>query len=155
MRPKKPPRNRERPASSLIKQAADLFKQAIEKDPNYALAYSGLAETYVIFSSYGVAIAGEANLVPSGGGQTFASTKALAVAPSSLVLRRSEFAQEGLPPMIALGADGVIAVISNEAPALFVELVNGALKMESAPGKGTKITVLIPLSDEAREKMGV
>ncbi len=42
-----------------IKQAADLFKQAIEKDPNYALAYSGLAETYVIFSSYGVAPAGD------------------------------------------------------------------------------------------------
>jgi len=40
-----------------IKQAADLFKQAIEKDPNYALAYSGLAEAYVIFSSYGVAMA--------------------------------------------------------------------------------------------------
>lgn len=40
-----------------IKQAADLFNQAIEKDPNYALAYSGLAETYVIFSSYGVAMA--------------------------------------------------------------------------------------------------
>jgi signal transduction histidine kinase len=35
------------------------------------------------------------------------------------------------------------------------ELVNGALKMESAPGKGTKITVLIPLTEEAREKMGV
>jgi len=35
------------------------------------------------------------------------------------------------------------------------ELVSGALKMESAPGKGTKITVLIPLTDEAREKMGV
>ena len=40
-----------------IKQAADFFKQAIEKDPNYALAYSGLAEAYVIFSSYGVALA--------------------------------------------------------------------------------------------------
>jgi TolB-like protein/Tfp pilus assembly protein PilF len=40
-----------------IKQAADLFRQAIEKDPNYALAYSGLAEAYVIFSSYGVAMA--------------------------------------------------------------------------------------------------
>lgn len=42
---------------SAIKQAADLFRQAIEKDPNYALAYSGLAEAYVIFSSYGVAMA--------------------------------------------------------------------------------------------------
>ena len=40
-----------------LRQAADFFKQAIEKDPNYALAYSGLAETYVIFSSYSVALA--------------------------------------------------------------------------------------------------
>jgi len=30
-----------------LKQAADFYQQAIEKDPNYALAYSGLAETYV------------------------------------------------------------------------------------------------------------
>lgn len=35
------------------------------------------------------------------------------------------------------------------------ELVNGVIKLESAPGKGTKITVLVPLTDEAREKMGV
>jgi tetratricopeptide (TPR) repeat protein len=38
-----------------LKQAADFYQQAIEKDPNYALAYSGLAETYVLFSSYDVA----------------------------------------------------------------------------------------------------
>ena len=38
-----------------LKQAADFYRQAIEKDPNYALAYSGLAETYVLFSSYDVA----------------------------------------------------------------------------------------------------
>lgn len=38
-----------------LKQAADFYQQAIAKDPNYALAYSGLAETYVLFSSYGVA----------------------------------------------------------------------------------------------------
>jgi tetratricopeptide (TPR) repeat protein len=38
-----------------LKQAADLYRQAIEKDPNYALAYSGLAETFVLFSSYDVA----------------------------------------------------------------------------------------------------
>jgi signal transduction histidine kinase len=35
------------------------------------------------------------------------------------------------------------------------ELVNGVINLDSAPGKGTKITVLVPLSDEAREKMGV
>jgi TolB-like protein/Tfp pilus assembly protein PilF len=38
-----------------LKQAAEFYRQAIEKDPNFALAYSGLAETYVLFSSYDVA----------------------------------------------------------------------------------------------------
>jgi eukaryotic-like serine/threonine-protein kinase len=38
-----------------LKQAVAFYQQAIEKDPNYALAYSGLAETYVLFSSYDVA----------------------------------------------------------------------------------------------------
>ena len=42
-----------------LKQAADFYRQAIEKDPNYALAYSGLAETYVLFSSYDVASAND------------------------------------------------------------------------------------------------
>jgi TolB-like protein/Tfp pilus assembly protein PilF len=37
-----------------LKQAVEFFKQAIEKDPNYALAYAGLAETYVLFSQYNV-----------------------------------------------------------------------------------------------------
>ncbi|MBP7377107.1 MAG: tetratricopeptide repeat protein [Pyrinomonadaceae bacterium] len=37
-----------------LKQAAEFFKQAIEKDPNYALAFAGLAETYVLFSQYNV-----------------------------------------------------------------------------------------------------
>jgi TolB-like protein/Flp pilus assembly protein TadD len=37
-----------------LKQAADFYRQAIDKDANYALAYSGLAETYVLFSSYDV-----------------------------------------------------------------------------------------------------
>jgi len=40
-----------------LKQAAEFFKQAIEKDPNYALAYAGLAETYALFSQYNVASA--------------------------------------------------------------------------------------------------
>jgi TolB-like protein/Tfp pilus assembly protein PilF len=38
-----------------LRQAVGFYQQAIEKDPNYALAYSGLAETYVLFSSYDVA----------------------------------------------------------------------------------------------------
>ena len=42
-----------------LKQAVEFYQQAIEKDPNYALAYSGLAETYVLFSSYDVAPAND------------------------------------------------------------------------------------------------
>jgi TolB-like protein/Tfp pilus assembly protein PilF len=38
-----------------LKQAAQYYKEAIQKDPAYALAYSGLAETYVLFPVYSVA----------------------------------------------------------------------------------------------------
>ncbi len=39
-----------------LKQAVEYFNQAIAKDPNYALAYSGLAESYVLFPNYSVAL---------------------------------------------------------------------------------------------------
>ncbi len=39
-----------------LKQAVGFFNQAIEEDPNYALAYSGLAESYVLFPNYSVAL---------------------------------------------------------------------------------------------------
>jgi tetratricopeptide (TPR) repeat protein len=42
-----------------LRKAAEFYQQAIEKDPNYALAYSGLAETYVLFSSYDVSPAND------------------------------------------------------------------------------------------------
>lgn len=38
-----------------LKQAVEFYRQAVEKDPNYALAYSGLAETYAIFPLWSVA----------------------------------------------------------------------------------------------------
>ncbi|HUR97597.1 MAG TPA: tetratricopeptide repeat protein, partial [Pyrinomonadaceae bacterium] len=38
-----------------LRQSAEFYKQAIEKDPNYALAFSGLAETYASFGGYDVA----------------------------------------------------------------------------------------------------
>jgi serine/threonine protein kinase/tetratricopeptide (TPR) repeat protein len=38
-----------------LKQALEYYQQAIEKDPGFALAYSGLAETYVLFPNYSVA----------------------------------------------------------------------------------------------------
>ena len=36
-----------------LKKSIDLFQQAIAADPNYALAYTGLAETYSVIPSYG------------------------------------------------------------------------------------------------------
>ena len=44
---------------AALEQAVEFYNQAIEKDPTYALAYSGLAETYVLFSSYDVAPASD------------------------------------------------------------------------------------------------
>jgi len=35
-----------------LKRAIDYFNQAIAKDPNYALAYAGIADTYAILSEY-------------------------------------------------------------------------------------------------------
>jgi TolB-like protein/Tfp pilus assembly protein PilF len=43
-----------RTGADLLK-AIDYFKQAIAKDPNYALAYSGLADSYLLLSPYGAA----------------------------------------------------------------------------------------------------
>jgi TolB-like protein/lipoprotein NlpI len=37
-----------------VKKAIDCFKQAIEKDPNYAMAYAGLASAYAVIPSYGL-----------------------------------------------------------------------------------------------------
>lgn len=36
-----------------FRQAAGFFQQAIDKDPNYAAAYAGLADTFALMSSYG------------------------------------------------------------------------------------------------------
>jgi tetratricopeptide (TPR) repeat protein len=38
-----------------LKQASEYFNKAIEKDPQYALAYSGLAESYSLYNSFNVA----------------------------------------------------------------------------------------------------
>ena len=35
-----------------LKKSIDLFQQAIAADPNYALAYAGLADTYNVASGY-------------------------------------------------------------------------------------------------------
>jgi TolB-like protein/Flp pilus assembly protein TadD len=36
-----------------LRKAIDYFKQAIDKDPKYALAYAGLADSYTLLSAYG------------------------------------------------------------------------------------------------------
>jgi serine/threonine-protein kinase len=42
--------NKRTPAD--FRKAVQFFQQAIEKDPNYALAYSGLADTYALLAAY-------------------------------------------------------------------------------------------------------
>jgi eukaryotic-like serine/threonine-protein kinase len=59
--------------SADIKTAISLFKQALEKDPNYALAYSGIADGYTTLSSYG-------------GDPTDTALKAIAAAKKALEL---------------------------------------------------------------------
>jgi len=39
-----------------LKKSIDLFQQAIAADPNYALAYAGLGDTYNVIPSYGAGI---------------------------------------------------------------------------------------------------
>ena len=41
-----------------LKKSINLFQQAIAADPNYALAYAGLADTYNVIGNYGVGING-------------------------------------------------------------------------------------------------
>ncbi len=43
-----------RRTADLLKKANEYFQQAIEKDPGYGLAYAGLAQSYALFSYYGV-----------------------------------------------------------------------------------------------------
>jgi eukaryotic-like serine/threonine-protein kinase len=42
-----------------LKKSIQLFQEAIAADPNYALAYSGLADTYAVSPSYGAGITSE------------------------------------------------------------------------------------------------
>ncbi len=60
-----------------LKKAVEYFKQAIEKDPNYALAYAGLGETYALLGEYGVESARES--APKG---KAAALKALEIDPN-------------------------------------------------------------------------
>jgi eukaryotic-like serine/threonine-protein kinase len=43
-----------RRTAELLKRANEYFQRAIDKDPNYGLAYAGLAESYAAFTFYGV-----------------------------------------------------------------------------------------------------
>jgi TolB-like protein/DNA-binding winged helix-turn-helix (wHTH) protein/Tfp pilus assembly protein PilF len=57
-----------------LKKSEGYFKQAIEKDPNYAMAYAGLADTYVLSSFIAMASPAE-----SYGKAKLAATKALEI----------------------------------------------------------------------------
>src|SRR5262249_45349426 len=49
-----------RRTAERLKRANEYFRQAIEKDPGYGLAYGGLAESYALYNYYGVERADEA-----------------------------------------------------------------------------------------------
>ena len=61
-----------------LKKSIDLFQQAIAADPNYALAYAGLADTYTVAPSYGIGITSKQARVVA----DEATRKALSLAPS-------------------------------------------------------------------------
>ena len=61
-----------------IRKSIDLFQQAIAADPNYALAYAGLADTYNIASSYIAISSNQAKLMADE-----ASRKAVELDPGS------------------------------------------------------------------------
>lgn len=44
----------QRRSAASLRRAIDHFKQAIEHDPNYAAAYSGLSDTWLLRASYGM-----------------------------------------------------------------------------------------------------
>ena len=44
----------EKRTESGLTQSVEYFQQAIEKDPGYALAYAGLADSYAVLSSYSI-----------------------------------------------------------------------------------------------------
>ncbi len=49
-----------RRSGDCMKQAIELYKQAIDKDPRYALAYAGLADCYALLPIYDKAVSAEA-----------------------------------------------------------------------------------------------
>jgi len=49
----------EKRSESALQQSIEYFQQAIEKDPGYALAYAGLADSYAVLSAYSIQSPGE------------------------------------------------------------------------------------------------
>jgi TolB-like protein/Tfp pilus assembly protein PilF len=47
-----------------LKKGIQYFQQAIEEDPQYALAYAGLADSYIILGAFGVAVLPPSEAVP-------------------------------------------------------------------------------------------
>ncbi len=45
-----------RRTAESLKQAVEFYKEAIEKDPNYAQAYAGLASSYIYFPNFSIAL---------------------------------------------------------------------------------------------------
>jgi hypothetical protein len=68
-----------------LKKSIELFQQAIAADPNYALAYAGLSDTYNVAPSYDIGIGSKQALALS----DEASSKAVQLDPSLSEARNS------------------------------------------------------------------
>jgi TolB-like protein/tetratricopeptide (TPR) repeat protein len=70
-----------------VKKSLDFFQQAIQSDPNYALAYAGLADSYILAGSYGYSILPPREAMPrarASAEKALAINNALAEAHTSL-----------------------------------------------------------------------
>jgi serine/threonine-protein kinase len=78
-------------SSDSLKRSIQYFQEAIERDPDYALAYAGLADAYNLLGVYGVVPRGEAGARASAAAsKALALDESLAEAHASLALVHQE-----------------------------------------------------------------
>jgi len=134
--------------SESLKQAVEFFDQAILKDPNYALAHSGLAESYVLFPNYAVAMPLDSMpKAKSAALRAIALDDSLAETHTALGIYYSEFAWN--PPAAEKEFRRAIELNPNYAPAhqqFGIECLTPAGRFDEAIAEGKKAAELDPAS---------
>ena len=131
-----------------LKQAVEFFNQATEKDPNYALAYSGLAESYVLFPNYSVAF--PLDCMPKAKAAALRAIElddSLAEAHVALGIYYANFAWN--PPAAEKEFRRAIELNPNYAPAhqqFSIECLTATGRYDEAVAEGKRAEELDPLS---------